>query len=240
MYTKTETSKKYISVTKASEIVGRSADELELLCRGGKVHSKIIAGEWCIAEDALSEYFNLSLMSVVPSVFSKDKGCNTKGVISASVPFSVVLGKTVNILTAFTLIFGGYYTVATPEGRSAGMQVVGYVHRVLDNSTDMMAFAGYSILDVFRMDYSKNALLAQGTSWFSTKQEQQSKSLGLLVVPATGEDEKDKVIREQIQNSFSDEVEVLPDKDGKSGIIKPVFKNGVSKSYLYVMVPVGD
>jgi hypothetical protein len=242
MYKKTETQAgKYISVKRASEIVGRTTSELELLCRGGKVHSKIMAGEWYITESSLSEYFNMSLASVVPLTHLVEKeNISIQEALSTPVPFSVILGKAVNILAAFTLVFGGYYTVGTVEGRSAGMQVVGYVQRALDRSTDTMALAGYGILGMFQDNYSSNNLLTLETSAFSKKQTQPSKSSGLLVTPSTGESDKDKTIREQIQNSFSDKVEVIPDKGGKSGIIKPVFKKTSGKSYMYVMVPVED
>ena len=63
---------------------------------------------------------------------------------------------------------------------------------------------------------------------------------GMAVVPATGSDEGDAALKGAIKQSFSDEVNILPDADnsGSTGVIKPVFKNVNSKDFMYVMVPV--
>ncbi|TAK57529.1 hypothetical protein EPO17_01720 [Patescibacteria group bacterium] len=65
----------------------------------------------------------------------------------------------------------------------------------------------------------------------------QSTSLGIAVVPKTV-GQSAAAIKRQIQDSFSDEVEVHPDDSGTSGIIKPVFRKITSDEYVYVLVPV--
>jgi hypothetical protein len=239
MHIKTETqSGKYISVTKASEIVGRTTNEIEQLCRAGKVQSKVIAGEWYLTEGSLSGYFNMTLSSVIPlaHLVEKEKDNKTQDSLFSGTPFSPVLGKTVNILAAVTLIFGGYYVASTSEGRLAGTQVIGYVQKTLDRSADIMAYVGYGVFDTIQNNHLANTLLALENLLYPKEQIVQSS--GLVIVPATGEDAVDRAVREQIQDSFSDEVEVIPDKNGRSGIIKPVFKKSVGRSYMYVMVPV--
>lgn len=56
---------------------------------------------------------------------------------------------------------------------------------------------------------------------------------GVVVMPSTT---PEKTL-ESVRNSFSDNVEVTLDKGGRSGIIKPVFKEGVGNTYRFVMVP---
>jgi hypothetical protein len=56
---------------------------------------------------------------------------------------------------------------------------------------------------------------------------------GVVVMPSTT---PEKTL-ESVRNSFSDNVEVALDKGGRSGIIKPVFKEGVGSAYRFVMVP---
>ncbi len=236
---KIDTQNKYISMTSASEITGRTSAEIEQLCRSGKLSSKIVSGEWYLSEASLLDYFNVGLASNIPlSHLIERKTDSKKEQIFVHRPdFSALMGKTVNILTAFTLVFGGYYVLATPDGRSAGREVIAYVQKALDQSTDMMAFVGYSVLGTVESSNPANA--------FSTLQdflypkEKVAKSSALLVSP-TDEGSENKATRERIQNSFSDEVRVIPDKGGKSGIIKPVFKKSTDQSYMYVMVPVGN
>lgn len=59
---------------------------------------------------------------------------------------------------------------------------------------------------------------------------------GMVVIPSS---DKDEEIKKKIQNSFSDEVKVMP-KDENSGIVVPVFKEREGSDYLYIMVPVKD
>ena len=65
-------------------------------------------------------------------------------------------------------------------------------------------------------------------------------SNGIAVAPASGESAADAAVREKIQNSFSDQVEVNPDRSGTTGVITPVFKDGKGAGFIYVMVPVKE
>lgn len=60
---------------------------------------------------------------------------------------------------------------------------------------------------------------------------------GIVIVPTQGVETDAKVIAD-IKDSFSDDVLVIPNNDGASGIIRPVFKSGYGKDFLYVIVPV--
>ena len=62
---------------------------------------------------------------------------------------------------------------------------------------------------------------------------------GVVVVPSAGLT-KDEERKKEIEEAFSDEIEIIPDEDGRSGIIKPIFKNQEDQEYLYVLVPVEE
>lgn len=62
---------------------------------------------------------------------------------------------------------------------------------------------------------------------------------GMVVVPSSGSDE-DEARKKEIEDSFSDEIKIIPAADGRSGIIKPVFKTPDEQEYLYVLVPVEE
>lgn len=63
--------------------------------------------------------------------------------------------------------------------------------------------------------------------------------VGLLVLPFDanqGEEEKQKLIK-KIKDSFSDDVQIQPDKDTTSGMIKPLEEDKAFEEYMYVIVP---
>lgn len=62
-------------------------------------------------------------------------------------------------------------------------------------------------------------------------------SQGMVVVPVKEDTNRQTTIA-KIKSSFSDEVNVVPDSDGGSGVITPVFKKVKGDDYLYVLVPI--
>lgn len=63
---------------------------------------------------------------------------------------------------------------------------------------------------------------------------------GIVLSSSTGSDSNDEILKSKIAKSFSDEVEVNPDKSGTAGVITPVFKDTKGKDFVYVMVPVKE
>jgi len=63
---------------------------------------------------------------------------------------------------------------------------------------------------------------------------------GLAVVPLKKDEGERTKLVEQIKNSFSDEVEVVPDEDTASGIIKPIDSEISFAEYIYVVVPINS
>ena len=58
----------------------------------------------------------------------------------------------------------------------------------------------------------------------------------MAVVPSSSNERTNEQVKQYIENSFSDETNVVPDASGESGVIKPVFKEHDAQDYLYVMV----
>lgn len=63
---------------------------------------------------------------------------------------------------------------------------------------------------------------------------------GLVVIRSSGNESNDEKMKEKIKKSFSDEVIIKPDSTGRSGIIKPVFKNTEGENYLFILVPIKE
>ena len=59
---------------------------------------------------------------------------------------------------------------------------------------------------------------------------------GLVVVPSSDSNEQ---VKEQVKQSFSDEVTVIP-QDDESGIITPVFRDTKGDDYFYILVPLPE
>ncbi len=71
------------------------------------------------------------------------------------------------------------------------------------------------------------------------KKEQEEREVrvskeGVVVLPSSM---REKGVKEKIKNAFSDEV-VVTSEDERSGIVKPVFKEGTGEDYMYMLVPI--
>ena len=64
---------------------------------------------------------------------------------------------------------------------------------------------------------------------------------GIITLQSSGDPAKDAVTIEQIKKTFSDEVSVSFDQSGRSGVIKPVFRDvGDTDPYIFVLVPITE
>ncbi len=73
----------------------------------------------------------------------------------------------------------------------------------------------------------------------TTTTERDREGLVVMPPPAGLTSEQQQAIK-TVRESFSDEVVVLPDKENRSGIIQPVFRQEKDESYLYVLVPIEE
>ena len=62
---------------------------------------------------------------------------------------------------------------------------------------------------------------------------------GIVITPSKDKQTDTETI-EQIKNTFSDEVRIIPDGSGKSGIIQPIFRDKKGDEYIYVLVPIQE
>jgi hypothetical protein len=136
---------------------------------------------------------------------------------------ALVLGSNVNENNSASVLSGAKHLVD-----SAGLAVYHGVNRLLfDTSAKILAMIGISpsrtevaSLKVFPQDNTQNG-----------------PSQAMVVVPTTPQTDRAAVVA-KIKNSFSDEVTVVPESDGSSGVITPVFKKTKGDDYLYVLVPI--
>ena len=65
-----------------------------------------------------------------------------------------------------------------------------------------------------------------------------NRKAGIVVAPSTGSQSGDEALKQSIQNSFSDEVDVELDASRGAGVIRPIFRSPTDDSYIFVVVPV--
>lgn len=97
------------------------------------------------------------------------------------------------------------------------------------------AFRSLAVRDIT----SNNARDQQFTEGSTPLAQTDRERDGMVVVPSSGIDE-DEARKQKIEDAFSDEIQIVPSPDGRSGIIKPVFKRQEDQEYLYVLVPVDE
>ena len=61
---------------------------------------------------------------------------------------------------------------------------------------------------------------------------------GVAVIPSTNTVGGDETEKQNVRNSFSDQVSLQADTSGTAGVITPVFKQTTGKNFMYVIVPV--
>ena len=72
----------------------------------------------------------------------------------------------------------------------------------------------------------------------NTTQGNSGNTPGLVVLPSTGNPASDAAIKLDLQNTFSDRVEVEFDQSGQTGVITPIFKSGRGDNYIFILTPI--
>lgn len=163
---------------------------------------------------------------------------------------SIILKRVIAPAFVVVMFFGigtGVYITADKVFNSVGTEVVGGAKMITANISDVFGFAYSSIKDGYKSIvafFTSPARLALDSS--PVKKEFGDVTVsgvtpnGIVLSSSTGTNTGDEVLKEKIAGSFSDEVEVKPDKSGTAGVITPVFKDTKGKDFVYVMVPVKD
>ena len=67
---------------------------------------------------------------------------------------------------------------------------------------------------------------------------QGSPSAGLVVLPSSGNLAVDRAMAQELEQTFSDQVEVRFEASGQTGLITPIFREGRGGDYLFVITPI--
>ena len=228
----------YLSSRKAQEVSGLSWDALMDLVDYGDVEARQVGHLSYIKKRSLLKYIKTTQSNsdvmvfhpayalwLIPAVlilfmglyimfssFAGSKAVLSMNLSSVIAPFTSVVNQKAET--------DGSYTI----GKSIG----GGMANIFFSYADMGSKIGEVLSDGAQEDMS-----AQVPN-ITTSSDSDN---GVVLVPTQGIETDAKVIS-NIKNSFSDEVSVIPNYDGVSGVIRPIFKEGPGKDFIYVIVPV--
>ncbi len=257
----------YISARRASEISGYNSDYLGQLCRGEKLQCRLISRTWFVEENSLLEHLKTngrkktSPLFLEAQVQDKRKIFFTQNEKAVAGLFRSNLVRDLNFfrkvfareflatsLLALLVTLSISLAVISLSGsliKDGGVPVLGPVERITANLRDFLSTSSlverYSDSFLFRayreVIQVKNNLKRKIASLFRGGPVVRK---GSVVVPTPKTEEREKVdlLRKHIEESFSDDVEIISDESKTSGVIKPVFRKDTGEEYLYVMVPV--
>jgi hypothetical protein len=171
----------------------------------------MIGNSWLIKEESLRSH----MASIAVSVITAPTAFVAKVALPIAIPNKVP--SSITAASSSRLMSRGFFATTL-----VSMVVVSAL--IVMRSTDLGIFTSSSD------DQGANIIAATGVPVPSNS--------GIAVVPSTGNVATDAALREKIAGSFSDQVNVAPDKSGTAGVITPVFKKTDGKGFLYVMVPV--
>lgn len=120
--------------------------------------------------------------------------------------------------------------------QSAGTIIGEKTSLVIRSVNDGLSLAG----NFFRNMTNNARLIVSNSGWVGDRTDDSDGDSGVVVLPSAGDEDINGRVREYVLESFSDETEIVPDKSGNSGLIRPVFKEKSEQEYLYVVVPVKD
>ncbi|MEK7185186.1 MAG: hypothetical protein AAB726_01035 [Patescibacteria group bacterium] len=204
-------SKKFISAKRVEEKYGYNADYIGQLCRGGEIEARMVGRSWFVSEEAILRHLG-----------GTERGPRFNALRSVtSVPTTIG-----SVLPAAlpTVNFGAKFLTASFFMFVAFFFVFATIKFLEVKHPESLAF-----LD------NVSTRMSSALSLFSDLKS------AIIVVPSALDEAKDNRVKRYIKNSFSDEVEIIPDETSVSGIIRPVFKSKNNiQDYLYVMVPIKD
>lgn len=251
--------KKYISVNRASKETGYSQDYIGQLCRQNKIPSRLIGRTWYLDIDVLTKYKNQvksknekklvhtdnSVDNIDDLVYTRQENKGNLHEYSRYESEEAVVLPTLKNkkskknhsldLVRNPIVFSSAFLVSL---FIAGNVIFSWLSFLAPQQIETVNFEisviSKEIVDGF-ISIKKDIQLALVASTTNDDAEM-NVSEGIVVFPDSPERE-DLISR--IKNSFSDEVEILMDEGGESGVIRPVFKSGEDDdNYAFVLVPV--
>lgn len=251
--------KNYLSSKEAGLISGYTNDYVSRLAREEKIDARRVGTQWFVEPkslDAFLQFAQKAREARKEMLRAERKKERTNFLLPgtpifapavlmptiASVrPFDFSLHQSVAHQTALSAVLSGVAIAAlfvllppTISGQNvASLSSALYRLESFANSDALLPHFSLSGIGGVLSQRFFGGLFATTEVPHATSQPVQNDLEGVVVMPSTT---PEKTLA-SVRNSFSDNVEVTLDKGGRSGVIKPVFKEGVGNTYRFVMVP---
>ena len=242
-----------ISAKRASLMSGYNTDYIGQLCRGGKLDGRLIGKAWFITKDSLKAHIEkisaelkaasaASAAKIAAAVAEKDEAVRRaqsnisdpivptverateltklESTMSRTIPEltrRIILQRVLTAAVVFVVVIGAF-TISFVPG--ASRLASSLIHNERQVAMSIASPAG-----------SLSGNTGSGAS------AETSAYNGLAVAPSSGSTATDEALKNDIRDSFSDPVNIDPDKSGTAGLITPVFRKATGKDFVYVMVP---
>lgn len=204
----------YISAKRVHEIFGYTSDYVGQLCRAGKLEARMVGRSWFVTEKSVADHKVQSLKVLNPRIAVEEARVSSRHAVKMAFA---------SILCAALLSSVVYVSVPSQTLLSASF---GSVSQEIIKAISALFFKTSSEIVVVH-ESSAKPLSHDGWN-------------GMVVTPSLGSVEANAALEKKIRDSFSDEVVVSMNKDGRSGIVTPVFKKTEGEDFLYVLVPVDE
>ena len=249
--------KDYLSSKEAGSISGYTNDYISRLAREGKIDARRVGTQWFVEPKSLDAFLQFAEKArearkeMLRAERQKERN-------NFALPGAPLLATTVSLPVAVTARPFDFSLEASVAHQTAllavlsGVAVAAIFVLLPPTISSQNSASLVSSLNRFESVASLNFVLPYFSAledmisfrWFgglfattevpSTSAPRAHSELdGVVVMPSTT---PEKTL-EAVRSSFSDNVEVTLDKGGRTGIIKPVFKEGVGNTYRFVMVP---
>jgi hypothetical protein len=234
----------FISAKRAAEISGYTPDYVGQLCRLGKLESRRVGKAWFVSEKSL---LNHCVSIAQEQEMHHTEKRDTMQVQTTPIHLPLTQVSVSAPVKSSEVIYPKKVTFDNLREKSNVLSVAQF-------SRISILFVILLIVALFLFQYLFTSRIFTTTSTpkltanlFSgdvqqavVKDVEKSPPIfnGVAVIPSSGSVSQDEVLKEKIQDSFSDEVLVKPDKSGTTGVITPIFKKTKGNDFVYVMVPV--
>ena len=249
--------KNYLSSKEAGRVSGYTNDYISRLAREGKIDATRVGTQWFVEPKSLDSYSQFaekareerkeSLRALrqkerknfpvpSPQIFATTVSAPALADVR---PFDFSFAQSDAHQTALLAVLSGVavavlFVLLPPTISSENTASLVAAVRGLENTASLnFALPYVSVLEEMFSFHWVPGLFATTEVPSSPVRGTPDQLDGVVVMPSTT---PEKTI-ESVRNSFSDNVEVTLDMGGRSGIIKPVFKQGVGNTYRFVMVP---
>ena len=228
----------YISSARAAEITRYSNDYVGQLCRKSKVSARMIGRTWYVSKESLLKHQKVAEISKHLNGKISTNGGGISGpakLVFLTRIYPVMSKRLIKTVAIALILLAGVPALASVfSANKVFVQKVPEAAGVYGAFGAASAFIHAMYADaVAYVTHDRSLSINVNSANAESPVEQ-----GVAVIPSTNTVGGDETEKQNVRNSFSDQVSLQADTSGTAGVITPVFKQTTGKNFMYVIVPV--